>query len=151
MSATPYKQMEEQPQEESIIESSNRQSVLNVLDQITLAYQMTFQNMLKLEFQKTEEQEFEKNMTLYISWVVCLYEMVKPKISGTEKPEKYDKLKEIMDFENDVVNPEDETTQNTKETLIKAYRNFVGKMRLLRELCEELRYTSDEEGLDREE
>ena len=149
MNATPYRQPPVQYEEApdmSVIEGTNKKSVLNVLDYITIFSQKTFKHMLKLKFEGVHDQNMIEDMEHYVAWIIALYEMLKPKISGTEHPKIYETLTEITDFENDVIeSPE----PKNEDELIKIYKIFVGKMRLLRDLCEELRYTTDEEDTGR--
>lgn len=120
--------------------------VLTILDQILISYQQTLIGIQKISFAGyiDSDEDLIEGMVYYISAVISLYTMLKPKIK-TQLLQGKTSFRALYEIDN-YVNEVDELASSTEhdfDKLIKIFKVFHVFEDDLRDLCEELGYTSD--------
>ncbi len=120
-------------------EELNKKKVLELLEAITVLYQKTLTGVQVAFYENKLDNELISNLYNYVSFVISLYKVVRPKIqliSGKKfnklmTIDKYIALISVMDKNVNL------------DTVFIIFQVFNELENLLRDLCEELGYTKD--------
>lgn len=119
---------------------SNREKVLNILEAITLYGKNTRSLIHESVSFKIYSEDLIKNIIEYVSWIIALYKILKPKISKiSTTTNKFTRLLQIDYYDRSFINFDLENFG----VLFKIFQIFNDFEDLLRELCEEYGYTID--------
>lgn len=127
-------------------EEINKKKILEILEAITFFYQKSLFYIHNCVYLKTLDREMIEALQNYFSWVISLYNVLKPKFNLLEfgKKQKYEKeLKELENYIPLILEMEELDIEDFFLIFIK-FNEFENA---LREVCEELGYTSDKPKL----
>lgn len=122
-------------------ESSYKNRTLSMVDEITETYNTTIYNMQVAVYQGQVNRQLIQSLYVYISQVVSLYKMLKPKVTrAKELNSKFEELDGIDEYIQGIDELKGGFEMSDAFTLFQVFNIYED---LLRQLCETLGYTAD--------
>lgn len=122
-------------------ESSYKMRILSMIDDITETYNTSFYNMQVAVYQGHADRELVRSLYIYITQIISLYKMLKPKVVVAQaKDPKFEELQGMDEYVRGIDELKGGFDMNDAFVLFQVFNIYED---LLRELCETLGYTSD--------